>query len=45
MEPELLYEAPFTDQAPQGFDSMFEEAQVTKIVNLIHQFNSTAVGA
>ncbi|SNT25704.1 DEAD/DEAH box helicase family protein [Rhodococcoides kyotonense] len=42
MEPELLYQSPFTDHAPQGFDSMFEEEQVMKIVDVIHGFNDSA---
>lgn len=42
IKPELLYQAPFTDHAPQGFDSMFEDAQVIKIVNVIHGFNDSA---
>ena len=42
MQPELLYEPPFTDHAPQGFDSMFDGSQVNEIMNVIHGFNDTA---
>lgn len=43
MEPELLYESPFTYVAPQGPDQMFDDARVTRLIQKIEELNGSAV--
>ncbi|WP_072691128.1 DEAD/DEAH box helicase family protein [Rhodococcus marinonascens] len=42
MEPGLLYEAPFTDSAPQGPDQVFEPNQTLRLVEVIRTINESA---
>jgi type I restriction enzyme R subunit len=41
----LLYEAPFTDFAPQGPDELFSQAQVTSLLDLLGRVAGTAVAS
>ena len=43
MEPELLYESPFTDVAPQGPDQVFDGPRVDRLFKVIEQLNRSAV--
>jgi len=45
VELSLLYESPFTDVAPVGFDALFTTDQVQKIMNLLDQIRSSALAA
>lgn len=38
MDPELLYESPFTDYHPSGLDGIFNDDQADKIVEIIKSF-------
>jgi type I restriction enzyme, R subunit len=40
-----LYEAPFTDNAPQGPDMIFTADQVDGIVNILDQVRAHAVAS
>ncbi|GAB3030964.1 DEAD/DEAH box helicase family protein [Parafrigoribacterium mesophilum] len=42
MEPELLYQAPFTGVAPTGPDAIFTSAQVLALVATLRQIRATA---
>jgi type I restriction enzyme R subunit len=42
MDPGVLYEPPFTDDAPSGPEDLFEEADVRRIVSIIRRFRRTA---
>ena len=41
MNPELLYEPPFTDLHYEGLDGVFNEDDADKIVSLVRSFNET----
>jgi len=43
IEPELLYEPPFTDIAPTGPDQVFDEEKVTRLFATIRAINESAV--
>ena len=43
MDPELLYEPPFTDVAPTGPDTLFGEEKVARLVKRIEAINDSAV--
>jgi type I site-specific restriction endonuclease len=43
MEPELLYEPPFTDVAPTGPEKLFDEEKVTRLFTKIQAINDSAV--
>jgi type I restriction enzyme R subunit len=43
MEPDLLYEAPFTDVAPTGPEKLFDEEKVTRLFKKIQAINDSAV--
>jgi type I restriction enzyme, R subunit len=45
MEVARLYEAPFTDNAPQGPDMIFTADQVDGIVNILDQVRAHAVAS
>jgi type I restriction enzyme R subunit len=42
MEPERLYESPFTDLNPQGIEGMFKEAEVTELLKVLEDVRATA---
>lgn len=43
MDPELLYEPPFTGVAPTGPEHLFDEAKVVRLVSKIREINESAV--
>jgi type I restriction enzyme, R subunit len=43
MEPDLLYEQPFTSVAPTGPEQLFDEEKVTRLVTRIRAINDSAV--
>lgn len=43
MDPELLYEPPFTGVAPTGPEHLFDEARVVRLVSKIREINESAV--
>ena len=43
MNPELLYESPFTDLNPQGPEGIFNSAQVDELVALLSELRARAV--
>lgn len=43
MQPELLYESPFTDLNPQGPNGVFNASQVEKLVGLLSEVRARAV--
>jgi type I restriction enzyme R subunit len=43
MNPELLYESPFTDLNPQGPEGVFNSAQVDELVSLLSNIRARAV--
>lgn len=43
MEPGLLYESPFTDVAPQGPEQVFDDAQTSRLFEVIEELNRSAV--
>jgi type I restriction enzyme R subunit len=42
MDPDLLYESPFTDLAPQGPEGLFTPGEIDDLVATIHVFEETA---
>jgi type I restriction enzyme R subunit len=42
MEPERLYESPFTDLAPQGPDGLFGSPDVEGLIAILHSVRATA---
>jgi type I restriction enzyme, R subunit len=42
MEPERLYESPFTDFNPRGVEGIFEPAQVTALFEVLNDIRATA---
>jgi type I restriction enzyme, R subunit len=45
MDPERLYESPFTDLTPQGPEGLFEPAQVDSLVAALGQIRAAAFAA
>jgi type I restriction enzyme R subunit len=45
MEPRRLFESPYTDQAPTGPDSLFDDGDVGQIVDILRGINANAVVA
>jgi type I restriction enzyme R subunit len=45
LEPQVLYESPFTDVAPQGPDGLVSSTQVGELVSLLERIKATAVAA
>lgn len=43
MEPGLLYESPFTDVAPQGPEQVFDDAETSRLFEVIEALNRSAV--
>ena len=43
MQPELLYESPFTDLNPQGPEGVFDSTQVDELVAVLDQIRARAV--
>lgn len=43
MEPDLLYESPFTDVAPQGPEQVFDDAETIRLFEVIEVLNRSAV--
>jgi len=43
MDPDLLYESPFTDLAPQGPEGLFTPVEIDELVTTIHEFYETAL--
>ncbi|MEE7456196.1 restriction endonuclease subunit R [Methylorubrum populi] len=43
MEPGLLYESPFTDVAPQGPEQVFDDAETSRLFEVIDALNRSAV--
>ena len=43
MDPELLYEPPFTGIAPTGPEHLFDDAKVVRLVTTIRAINDSAV--
>lgn len=39
MDPSLLFEAPFTDTAPQGPTQLFDQDQTVRLVNVLRELN------
>jgi type I restriction enzyme R subunit len=44
MEPARLYESPYTDKAPTGPDSLFPDAEVGAIVDILRGIRATSLG-
>ncbi|WP_455985375.1 type I restriction-modification enzyme R subunit C-terminal domain-containing protein [Methylorubrum extorquens] len=42
-EPDLLYESPFTDVAPQGPEQVFDDAETSRLFEVIEALNQSAV--
>ena len=42
MEPDRLYESPFTDANPSGVSGMFAPAQVTELITVLESFKTNA---
>ena len=45
MDPGLLYEPPFTNNAPMGLDQVFEGADADRIVTVLREINDSAQSA
>ena len=45
MDPELLYESPFTDVNPQGPNGLFSAQQVGALLTVLEQVKSAAEAA
>ena len=45
MDPDLLYESPFTDIAPQGPEGLFSPVEIDELVETIHEFHEMALAA
>ena len=43
MDPDLLYESPFTDLAPHGPEGLFSPVEIDELVTTIHEFYETAL--
>ena len=43
MDPDLLYESPFTDIAPQGPEGLFSPVEIDELVATIHKFYESAL--
>ncbi|MFN3002456.1 DEAD/DEAH box helicase family protein [Mycolicibacterium wolinskyi] len=42
MSPDLLFEPPFTDNAPKGIASVFDSAKARAVIDVIEQLNASA---
>jgi type I restriction enzyme R subunit len=45
VKPELLYESPFNELAPEGPQALFSKTQVSELISVIERVNSTAAAA
>ncbi len=43
VEPERLYESPFTDLSPQGPDSLFSSEQLDRLIHALESVRATAM--
>ena len=43
MKPDLLYESPFADVAPQGPENVFDMQRTDRLVEVIEEINGSAV--
>lgn len=45
MNPELLYESPFTDYHPQGVEGVFPSAEIDSLIEILRNLRPAALGA
>ena len=43
MDPDLLYESPFSDIAPQGPEGLFSQGEIDELVTTIHEVYEMAL--
>jgi type I restriction enzyme R subunit len=45
MNPELLYESPYTDIHPNGVEGLFPSADVDQLITILRHIRTTAAAA